>query len=246
MTKKKSNSKQLGNPLAVAKVASKVAGATSTVRQTAKSYPSFFSLLGFGVLGLMGYSLLKKVQEDNKERVQDQKENDFSNNLNNSVKTDANGETFNPSEIASRYKQAIAGAGTSEQEIMNLARVSKGDRWASISSMYKYLTGNALLTDLQEDLSTDEYAIFLTILKSSTWFAVGEYVYPKTSSVKALNSSNKLVEANVYWNIGSLGKITGVKKATFSGKTQEFYKTEDYPDYWIWANELYTMYDRVG
>ena len=246
MRKKNNKTEQLGNPLVVAKVASKAVESASTAKNTVKSYPGFFTLAGFGVLGLIGYSLIKRVKKDNEEQIQNQKETDFSNNLNNTILKDTRGVSYNPKEIASKYKQAIYGAGTSEQALMDLARISKYGRWEEISKQFKALTGNPLISDLQADLDTNEYNTFLNILKSEYWYAIGEYVYPKKSSVKALDSSNKVIEANVYWNVGSLGQITAVKRVKLNGVTTEFYKTEDYPNYWIWVNDLFTKYDRIG
>lgn len=239
-------SKQLGNPLAVTKVASKVVGASQATRQVAKSNPGFFTFLGFGVLGLMGYSLFKRMSSDAKAQIQKGRETDFSNNYDNAKLTDKKGVVFNPKEIASKYKQAIDGAGTGEQKLMDLARVSKDGRWKSISEQYKYLTGSTLINDLQGDLDTDEYTTFLNIQKSPTWYAIGEYVYPKKNTVKAITSARKIVEANVYWNVGSLGKVMSVQRGLLNGKQTEFYQTEDYPDYWIWVDHLYTKYDRLG
>lgn len=243
---KKKNTGQLGNPAVIAKVASKAVGAASAAKSTVNINPSFFTLIGFGVLGLIGYSLTKKIRRDNEDRIQDQKETDFSNNLNTSVLNDSTGASYNPRELASRYKQAIYGAGTSEQAIMDLARISKNGRWSNISSQYKILTGGVLLNDIQGELSTNEYNIFINIQKSPYWYAIGEYVYPKKTSVKALDNANKVITASVYWNVGSLGKVTAIKRALLNGKQTEFYKTEDYPDYWIWVDELYTSYDRMG
>lgn len=246
MAKKKANTKQLGNPAAVAKIASKVKGVTSSQSSSAKSSPGFFTMLGIGLLGIIGYSLSQKVKEDQKEQIQNNNENNFSNNLNTNVLTDNHGKSYNPREIASKYKQAIVGSGTSEQALMDLARISKNGRWSNISSQYKYLTGQALLTSIQDELNTEEYNIFLTILKSPYWYAVGEYVYPKNSTVKALDLSGNIVNANVYWNVGSLGKIKAIKRAVMNGVSTEFCKTQEYPNYWIWVNDIYTKYDRMG
>lgn len=212
-----------------------------------KNYPGFSTLLGFGALGLIGYFLISKTQDKREDKEQKKREQEFSDNFTNAVLKDSAGRSYNPKELAARYKQAIFGAGTSEQALMDLARISKNGRWQKISEAYKNLTKNALNNDLQGDLSTEEFSMFQKILKSKYWFAVGEYVYPKQAAI-IVYENGKIKGESFYWTHSTgkaIGKIRKAKKIKYKGKILTVYLTSGYPSKWIVSKYLITKYDGV-
>lgn len=171
---------------------------------------------------------------------------------------DEHGVSYNALEIAMNYRTAIEGAGTYEDQLYELAKISRGARWSKILEAYFKATKRSLMQDIQGDLSSTEYNTFMAI-KNDTEnttdpadtsrepfkFSVGETVDIKSSGtayqvVKYEDGTIKASVERLYDVFGNVGKI--IERRRFKQKSDtswtNFYKVEDYANMYITGHAL--------
>lgn len=247
---KKKNNKGVGNPLTVAKVASTAKKVSSNVKTQAKENPSVVKIVALSAMGLLGIKLASNA-------FKNKNESSSSDSFTEGTQTEKlpSGQTltYNPSQIASEYDNAMGtgwtGAidGTSVNPIMILATKSRGSRWKHISQAYKKQTGKVLLTTLKDELHALEYKAFVAILNekyaSKYKYSIGEMLnLTSVTDVLVYNTKTKKTYKDSFrWNGSFIGQV--VKRVPGPKKGAVWYTLSKYPDLQIHQNYLKRAYD---
>jgi hypothetical protein len=241
-----SKKKNLGNVPAVIGKQNTSAGRTIILGQSKNNNSNASLLFKIAAVGTGAYLVNKAIKNARENSNSDNYTNDeITEKTTNPTTGVVTTITWSPNQIAAEYNAAFGGNwdGTTVDIVMNLADKSKGDRWEKISTSFRKLTGNNLLSKLSSELKSIEYSAFNSIINNKSKWKYGnkEVLHVKTvSGINVYNLKTKKIQnESFYWN----GSVMGVVKSRMSAGEHLLYNFSRFPDFAIFESDLIRDYD---